>query len=159
MLPISLISSFCLTVLGIGYGIATFMLEDAALGRAKEPKVFPALLAILLIVCSVVLLLREIKKFQQEKNADSSAKSALFTKTNGQILITLINGVIYALIFELIGYVFATFIFLMVQFFIFGGLKSLKTGAIISVIFSLLIFFTFDKLLGIVLPSSPLGFI
>ena len=45
-MSLSVISSFLLTVLGIVYAVATFMLPEAALGRPHEPKIFPAMLAI-----------------------------------------------------------------------------------------------------------------
>lgn len=157
-MSLSVILSFFLTVLGIVYAVATFMLPEAALGRAHEPKIFPAILAVFLIVCGAILFLKELKAQQEEKKkfGGISKGSTLYA---AQMALTIANGILYTFMFEPLGYVFATIIFLILQFLIFGGVKILKYGVIISVVFSLIIYLIFNNLLGIVLPSSPLGFI
>ena len=116
------------------------------------------MLAIFLIVCGTILLVKEFKAQQLEKKQYGGI-SRISAKYVLQILLTVVNGVIYTLIFNQIGYVFSTIIFLILQFLIFGGIRNLKYGIIVSIIFSLAIYFIFNNLLGIILPSSALGFI
>lgn len=157
-MSLSVISSFLLTLLGIVYAVATFMLPEAAFDRPHEPKIFPAMLAIFLIVCGLILFAKEFKAQQLAKKQHENTNK-ISTKYAFQILLTIVNGVAYAFMFSLIGYVFSTIIFLIFQFLIFGGVKNLKYGLIVSIIFSLAIYFIFNNLLGIILPASPLGFI
>ena len=157
-MSLSVISSFLLTVLGIVYAVATFMLPEAALGRPHEPKIFPAMLAIFLIVCGTILLVKEFKAQQLEKKQYGGINK-ISAKYVLQMLLTVVNGIAYTLMFDQIGYVFSTIIFLILQFLIFGGVKNLKYGIIVSVVFALAIYFIFNNLLGIILPNSALGFI
>lgn len=157
-MSLSVISSFILVLLGIVYAIATFMLPEAALGRPHEPKIFPAILAFFLIIFGAILFIKEFKAQQEEKKKYGGI-SKMSAKYAGQMVLTIANGVLYTIMFAPLGYVFSTIIFLVFQFLIFGGIKNLKYGLIISIVFALAIYFIFNNLLGVILPSSPLGFI
>ena len=122
-MSLSVISSFLLTVLGIVYAVATFMLPEAALGRPHEPKIFPAILAVFLIVCGAILLVKEFKAQQLEKKQYGGINK-ISAKYVLQMLLTVVNGIAYTLMFDQIGYVFSTIIFLILQFLIFGGVKN-----------------------------------
>ena len=143
-------------MLGGVYTIATFMLPKAALGRPNEPKIFPAMLGILLIILGIILLIKEI--YAQKATGEQSDKIS-FGKSEKQIALTIANGVLYALLFEPIGYVISTILFVLLELFIFDGFKVWKKGVIISVTFSVIIYVIFDRMLGIILPRSPLGFV
>ena len=157
-MSLSVISSFLLTVLGIIYALATFMMPAAALGRANEPKIFPAILAFFLIVCGAALFLKELKAYLVAKKQNTDDEATLSKQYVIQILLTIANSVLYTLLFDKIGYSFSTIIFLMLQFAIFGGIKNLKYGWIVALVFTLSIYFIFNHLLGIILPRSALGF-
>ena len=145
-MSLSVISSFLLTVLGIVYAVATFMLPEAALGRPHEPKIFPAMLAIFLIVCGTILLVKEFKAQQLEKKQYGGINK-ISAKYVLQMLLTVVNGIAYTLMFDQMGYVFSTIIFLILQFLIFGGVKNLKYGIIVSVVFALAIYFVILRIL------------
>ncbi|MBR6026134.1 MAG: tripartite tricarboxylate transporter TctB family protein [Neisseriaceae bacterium] len=156
-MSLSVISSFLLTVLGIVYALATFTMSNAPFGRAYEPKIFPAILAFFLIVCGAILFVKELKEHLEKKqNEDTGSISKQYLI---QILLTIANGVIYTLIFNKIGYVFSTIIFLILQFLIFGGVKNLKYGVIVAVVFAVAVYYIFNGLLGISLPKSALGYL
>ena len=157
-MSLSVIVSFLLTALGVAYAIATFMLPEAALGRPHEPKIFPGILAACLIIFGAILLFKEIQA-QMEARRAKEIPERLSSQYILQILLTIANGILYTFMFVPLGYVFSTIIFLMLQFFIFGGVGILKKGLIVSIAFSVIIYLIFNNLLGIVLPSSPLGFI
>lgn len=158
----ALVSSIATIAVGIAYTIMTFTLPNATIGRPMEPKIFPIILGISMIILGFVLLVQEtIKKSKNKEQKESSKSSATFKleSDSKKIIITIANAVLYALLFNIIGYVFSTIIFLEIELIIFGGLKSWKMSTLVAVLFSVIAFVIFNKLLGIYLPTSLLGWI
>jgi putative tricarboxylic transport membrane protein len=62
---------------------------------------------------------------------------------------------LYAAFFDKVGYVISTILFLEGELFLFNGLKNWKVNTMVSVIFSLVIYILFSKLLGVYLPMTP----
>jgi putative tricarboxylic transport membrane protein len=145
------------TLLGITYTLATFNLPAAALGISYEPKVFPGVLGISLIILGTFLVIEEYKK-SKTPEAKSKGNGIAFNKNAKEILTTLINGLLYTILFNRLGYVFSTIIFLEIQLWIFSGKAAIKRSTIVAVSFSLICYFLFTSL-GIYLPVSPLEFI
>lgn len=155
-MTISLLASIFVTLIGAVYTFSTFLLADARVGIPYEPKVFPAILGISLLVLGFCLIIQEIKK---NKNSTSETKAIfVFDENSKKILFTLINGFVYAVLFDRIGYVLSTTVFLEFQLAIFRGFGKWKNSTIVAVSFSLICYFIFSKL-GIFLPVSFLGFI
>ena len=153
---VSMIMSVVVTMIGFIYTFSTFLLPDARIGVAYEPKIFPAILGISLLVLGTFLVVQEIRLLA--KNKDHQTKVSFIGEEQKNILFTLFNGFLYAVLFDRIGYVFATFIFLNIQLFIFRGKKTWKSTLLISIIFSVVAFLLFNTLMGVYLPKSPLGF-
>ncbi|MCR5288869.1 MAG: tripartite tricarboxylate transporter TctB family protein [Treponema sp.] len=154
-MSLSVLSALFVTVLGLVYTLATFALPEAAMGRPNEPKIFPAILGILLIILGAILLIQVIMSEKKE----GKGEKLQFGQSEKQIALTIANGVVYSLLFNPIGYVPSTIIFVLMELFIFDGVKVWKKGLVISVLFSVIVYVIFDILLGIYLPPSPLGFI
>lgn len=158
---ISLISAGVGIALGIAYTILTLNLPAAAIGRPHAPKAFPLALGILMTLLSVALLVQQIMKVRAEGAADGSHKEQPrgffpLEQHTKQILITVVNGVFYGILFSRIGYVLSTLVFLGIELFLFNGRKKWKTVLIVSLIFSLFIYVLFNKLLGVYLPRMPI---
>lgn len=152
----SMIMSVVVTMIGFVYTLTTFLLPDARIGITYEPKIFPAILGISLLLLGTVLIVQEIRLLAKDK--EHLTKVSFIGEEQKNILFTLLNGFLYAVLFDRIGYVFATFIFLNIQLFIFRGKKTWKSTLVISVIFSVVAFILFNTLMGVYLPKSPLGF-
>lgn len=148
-MSINKIAALALITLALGYLYLSFSLPLASLGRAYEPKIFPLILGFSLLILAFLLFL--------SKNKEKFI--FIFDTNTKKITLTLLNCLFYAFIFAKIGYVFATFLFLALQLFIFGGFKEWKKYILIALSFSLLAFVLFDKLLAISLPKSALGFL
>jgi len=150
---LSIIPSLLCFVLGLVYTTATVLLPDASVGRAYEPKIFPMMLGIALIILSLSLLLRELKNQSagQDKEKVSLYKEAGFQK----ILMTCLFSVLYTLIFDKAGYVISTVFFLEMELILFNGKKNWKVNTAVAVLFSLFIYIVFSKLLGVYLPLTP----
>ena len=143
-------------MLGAVYTTASFLLEDASIGRAHEPKIFPAALGILLCALGIMLIVQQLIK--NRKQAGITGKDAVkfqFDEYIKKIVFTVINGLVYALLFARVGYVIATTIFLGAELLLFSGLKKLKISLIIAVTFSLFIYILFSKVFGVYLPVTP----
>jgi len=156
LMNVSMIMSVVVTMIGFVYTLSTFLLPGAKIGVSYEPKIFPAILGISLLVLGTVLIVQEIRLIAKAK--DPVTKASFIGEEQKNILFTLLNGLLYAVLFDRIGYVFATFIFLNIQLFIFRGKKTWKSTLLISAIFSVVAFILFNTLMGVYLPKSPLGF-
>ena len=152
----SMIMSIVVTMIGFVYTLSTFLLPDARIGSAYEPKIFPGLLGISLLVLGTILILQEIRLHTKDK--DNVTKASFIGEEQKNILFTVLNGFLYAVLFDRIGYVLATFVFLNIQLFIFRGKKTWKSTLLISLIFSVVAFLLFNTMMGVYLPKSPLGF-
>ncbi len=153
----SMIMSVVVTMIGFVYTLSTFLLPNAKIGVAFEPKIFPGILGIALLALGLVLTVQEIRLLAKNKD-QQAAKASFVGEEQRNILFTLINGLLYAVLFDRIGYIFATFVFLNIQLFIFRGKKTWKSTLLISLIFSVVAFVLFNTLMGVYLPKSPLGF-
>lgn len=153
-MTINLVSSIITIAVGLTYMIMAFNFPDATVGRPMEPKIFPVILGIALTILGFALLVDELIK--NSKNKESKEKETIkisFGNNGKKITITVVNAIIYALLFNILGYVLSTIIFLEIELLIFGGLKSWKVSTIVSVLFSVIAFLIFNTLLGLYLPK------
>ncbi len=110
-----------------------------------------------LLILGFLLIFQEIHKRSADSPKDTRTDRIKFGKNEKQIALTILNGFMYAVLFNPLGYVLSTIIFLMSELFIFDGFKVWKKAAVISIIFSAIAYTLFDPVLGIYLPKSPLG--
>jgi putative tricarboxylic transport membrane protein len=155
-MSLSIISSIFVTALGCIYTFCALTLPPAAIGRPNEPKIFPTMLGVALLGMGIALLIEEIYKIPKRKE-DRKAQKIKIGTSEKQIALTLLNGLLYALLFNPIGYVFSTIIFLMVELFIFDGFKVWKKALAVALSFTISAYCIFDILLGIYLPKSLIG--
>lgn len=142
-------------IVGLIFGILTIMTSDASIGNPDAPKYFPLGLSGAMVILGVVLLVRsDMKKTKESLNA-------LFNSTKEDkkigkfILITSVICILYALIFDHVGYIIATFIFMELMLLITNGKEKWKINTIVSLVFSVGVFYIFNNLLGVVLPNLP----
>jgi len=149
----SIVPSLLFLLLGLIYTTATLLLPEASVGRPFEPKIFPLMLGIAMILLSLGLMARELKTGEGE----SSSENVPFYKEAGfsKILLTCLFSLVYALVFDKLGYVLSTMLFLEAELLIFNGKENWKINTIVSLAFSLFIYIVFSKLLGVYLPMTP----
>lgn len=150
-MTINLVSSIITIAVGLTYMIIALNFPNATVGRPLEPKIFPVILGIAMTILGFALLIDELIKNSKSKDKETIKLS--FGNNGKKIAITVINAIAYALLFNILGYVLSTIIFLEVELLIFGGLKSWKVSTIVSVIFSIIAFLIFNTLLGLYLPK------
>lgn len=150
-MTINLVSSIITIAVGLTYMIMAFNFPDATVGRPMEPKIFPIMLGIALTILGFALLVDELIK--SSNNKDKETIKISFGNNGKKIAVTIVNAIIYALLFNILGYVLSTIIFLEIELLIFGGLKSWKISTIVSILFSVIVFLIFNTLLGLYLPK------
>ncbi len=151
---LSILPSLLFFALGIIYTTATVMLPDASVGRPFEPKIFPLMLGILLIILSLSLMIKEMAALKNRK--ETSHKEPFYKEVGFRnILLTCGVSVLYALLFDKLGYFLSTVLFLELELILFNSLKNWKINTIVSVVFSLFIYIVFSKVLGVYLPMTP----
>ena len=67
--------------------------------------------------------------------------------------------IIYAVLFVPAGYVISTMIFMFMMLYLFNGKNKIKRTVITTIIFSILVYVVFSKLLGVYLPVMPFIYI
>lgn len=157
--------------------LAGFILYDTSsfphfitggLGRAPGPDLFPRVLAISLIVCSLILLYLELRRVFERRRAalrstedplkESTSRKSLWIKTIKSrsfmnFVIFTILSIMYIQTLGILGFVFATVPFLLLITMLLG-VRLLQGGAF-ALVFTLAVFFFFTKILKVMLP---LGF-
>lgn len=140
-------------ILGVFYLANALMIKKASIGNPIAPKVFPVALGLMMVILSIVLIVKEGKekkatgeKFSFDMKLDQSSK---------QIAITSAACIFYALIFNKLGFVISTVIFLEIILTLFNSIQKYKINTIVALSFSIGIYFVFSSLLGIILPPMP----
>ena len=137
-------------ILGLFYIWGVLQVPAAAIGHPQAPIFFPAGLGGGMIILGVLQLLRDKKITITQYTSDTNIKNILKT---GLIII------IYAILFEPLGYIFSTMVFMFMMLYLFNGKNNMKRTIIITVLFSVLVYVAFSKLLGIYLPVMPFIYI
>lgn len=153
---LSLLTGILTFIIGIVYTIQAYLLPNATIGKPMAPKVFPIVLGILLIFFGISLMFQEIRKTGFKLTLDKKVKSSESLKL---IAYTCATCILYALVFNRLGYVLSTILFLEIILLLFNGKEKWKMNTIISVCFSVFIYITFSKFLGVTLPVMPFIYI
>ena len=142
-MPVFLILVSCLFLVG------SFNLPKANLGNPNGPLYFPIGLSFLLLIFSILYLFQELKTLNKE---NKKITLMLAGRTPKLIGLTVLLGVGYAFIFEIIGFLFSTVLFLGALLFVVNGKQKWKVNVIVTVCFSFLSWYAFSVLLGVSLP-------
>ncbi|WP_010529789.1 tripartite tricarboxylate transporter TctB family protein [Lentibacillus jeotgali] len=143
-----IVPSFFITI-GIVYLVLTFNLPRSRTGDPTAPLYFPLLIGGILVLFSIIYFVQEWRK----RDEKFEAFKALFVgRTPFIIVSTLIMIFVYTFLFERIGFLFSTIIFLTALLFIVNGRKPWIKNILISVLFSVVFWYAFSELLNVSLP-------
>ncbi len=140
-------------VLGLGYLVAAFRIPVFDTGDEIGPRAFPFMISAVVICCGLALILKELK------SRNRKPFSWGFTSERGiwlRILITIAAGIIYGLVLDGLGYVIATFFFMIVVASIVNIGRHLQ-NILIAAAFSIVTFVAFEVILKLSLPRGILG--
>ncbi|KZE38673.1 tripartite tricarboxylate transporter TctB family protein [Bhargavaea cecembensis] len=138
-----------LMVVGLGFLISAINLPKANLGNPNGPLYFPVGISILLIVLSVIYLIQELRKARE---SNDHIRELFSGRTPVLIISTIVLGVVYALIFETLGFLVSTILFLGALLFVVNGPRKWVSNIIVTLAFSFMTWYAFGELLGVSLP-------
>lgn len=135
-------------VVSVIYLFSAVNLPSASLSDPIGPKGFPILLSVLGIIVSVIILfqhkfVKDIKEINLKVNKEQMK----------MIIYTVVLCVLYALVFDTVGFLVSTILFLFGVLFKINENK-LKQNIIISVSFGLGLYIVFAKMLSLSLPRG-----
>lgn len=141
------------TALGLIYMLMTYLMPRARMGNPMDPLYFPMALGLLMTGFGVVLFLRSDKEDMIKNLKDLKNMGGTEKKVSQMIFITCLCATLYAFIFEHLGFVISSTLFLLGILFMTNG-KKIITNLIVSIVFSVGIFILFNHGLGIPLPKA-----
>ncbi|MFS1511454.1 tripartite tricarboxylate transporter TctB family protein [Chengkuizengella sp. SCS-71B] len=133
------------------YLFYSYQIEPSRFAKI-DADVMPKGLGFLLIVLSVLLFIENKEETEQEK-----AKRSLTKEEVGLLLLIVLFVIGYILLLEIIGFIIVTILFLTATSRVLGYTNWIKM-LIVFVTFTLVIYFSFNELLGLSLPSGILPF-
>jgi|GEM_PF-319437 Tripartite tricarboxylate transporter TctB family. len=141
--------------IGILYGFQAYNLPRAPIGNPMAPLYFPLGLAGFMILLGAITFAVEAAK---GLNADDKAKRPQFhLKSVALIFYMVALCVIYAFIFDHAGFVISTIFFLLASLFVINPGKA-KLNLVVTMVFSIGMWYIFNDIFQITLPASPFGF-
>jgi len=139
----------CMALLAIAYLWGTFQIREIAIGGPVGPRAFPMMLGVALLIGAGLLLLETLARGDRPEKLDLPALLSIAG--------TLAWLVCYIAVFEWLGYLIATTIFLTVLM-AFLHPRHWVANIMLAVLFSAGSYALFDKVLGAKLATGLLSF-
>ncbi|MGB9840348.1 tripartite tricarboxylate transporter TctB family protein [Thermovenabulum sp.] len=138
-------------ILGLLYTYKALSLPKASIGNPMAPLYFPLSLGVLMVLMGVIGILTEMgKKINlEDKKEIKEEKDKSYVKL---IAGTVIASIIYTVLFDKIGFIISTVLFLSFILFMVNGKDKWITNILVSVLFSFSVWYVFEKLINISLP-------
>jgi len=136
-------------LIGLVAFIGSLNLPKAKLGDPNGPIYFPALISGFLFIISTIYFITELRKKYKE---NKDLQMLVANRTPFLIISTLVLAIIYAFVFEKIGFLISTILFLGGLLFVINGRKKWVTNIVISFVFSFTAWYAFSQLLKVSLP-------
>ncbi len=136
-------------IIGAAFLAESQKISASSYGSNVGPDIFPMALGSVLILLSLRLIYETFKYPQQTKQSASLDYK--------RFLIFLVSALLYAFFLEQIGYVIATFLFLLIGFQTMQRGKMLLS-LLISALFSFGVYYLFVEILQGTLPGWPVWF-
>lgn len=152
---LSALSGIISVILGIVYMIQTLALPRATIGSPMAPLYFPLGLSVAMVILGGILIIQEVLKGRFKVNVSNKPQLRL-TYTGKLIIFTCIVSIIYAILYERVGFVISTIFFLEAVLAAINGKNQWKINTMVAVCFSIGIYILFSKILGIILPMTPI---
>ncbi|WP_371046360.1 tripartite tricarboxylate transporter TctB family protein [Salinicoccus roseus] len=137
-------------MVAIIYLVLTFNLPESKVGNPTAAMNYPLLIGFSLLGLSIIYLINEVVRAKKEKftayNIFADKELTL------HVVIILVLSLGYTLIFETVGFLISTLIFLTALLFLVNGKKKWVLNIVVAVLFSFLSWYAFSELLGVSLP-------
>jgi len=151
----NMITGLAAVLIGVAYGWGAWTLPRATFGDPTGHLVYPVILGILMTLLGLALVVKELLA-KGPKNPKDSPTFGKMTRHGKEIALAIAASVVYALVFEPLGYVFSTILYLGAVLFLVNGKVKVARTVIVAVAFSVGVYVLFSILLGIQLPRMPI---
>lgn len=139
--------------LGALYLFGTTQVPVFNAGDQVGPRAFPYLVSFVVICCGLALVVKDMRSAKRTPFSwRFAADRAIWLK----ILATMAAGIIYGLILDDLGYLIATFLFMIVVSELINVGRHMQ-NLVIAVVFSVVTFVSFALILKLSLPRGLLG--
>jgi putative tricarboxylic transport membrane protein len=149
-------SGIATVTIGVIYTILAYNMQRSTIGNPVEPMVFPLILGVTMTLSGIALfILSHLKKAPEtvKKQGDQQGLAGNF-KTKVITFICIVS-VLYGMVFEKLGYIIATTLYLGALLLVFHNGKKKMINLLIAFGFSAAIYYCFSLALGIPLPKAP----
>ena len=136
-------------IISVIYLILTFNLPESKVGNPTAAMNYPLLIGFSLLGLSVLYILSEIK---DKKKAFTAFKIFADKELTIKVIVVLVFCLGYTLLFERIGFLISTTLFLGALLFLINGKRKWLVNVIVAVVFSFSAWYTFSELLSVSLP-------
>lgn len=147
-------SGLGIAVLGITYTFGALALPRSPIGNPFAPIIYPLILGILLTLCGALQLAIGVMK--QSKEQKKPNEKFELTPVIKLIIISVVAAILYGILFDALGYVISTSLFMGTVLFSLNGKDKWKTNILVSIIFSVAVYLLFSNVLSIPLPRIPI---
>lgn len=142
------VMALCLLIFAVWYLLTALTLPASTLANDPGPAVFPAFGAVIVIICSILILLRKY---------DKKPEASYTKKQWGKVGIMLGMFVGYLILLAVLGFIIATPIALIVISYLFTdeGVKvAIWKRILFAVVVTGLIYLIFNQILNMLLPRG-----
>ncbi len=140
-------------IFGLVYAFFVSQTPKASFGDPNAHLYFPYGIAFMFIFLGFILFIKGKIKPSIEAVKSLLSEDEVKKSDRRRVFITCVLSLAYALIFDRLGYIVSTTIFMFLVLALMNGLKAWKINTTISLLFSFAIFLLFSKFLGISLPT------
>jgi putative tricarboxylic transport membrane protein len=155
-MTITTVTGIVAVLLGAVYTAQAWNLPRATVGVPMGPILFPLILGVGMTVLGAMLIVQEHLRLKRPASAGKTAVSFKLTVFGKSIAIVTGFCVLYVMLFEFLGYVLSTFLFLGAVLLLFNGKGRWKISLIVATCFSVGVYVLFGSVLSIQLPRMPL---
>lgn len=134
----------------IGVIVATLNLPQAKLGNPNAPIYFPMMLGVFLLFLSIVYFIQEWRKSEMEEK--EAVQELLQGRVPKLIGLSLLLALGYTFIFEWVGFLLSTILFMASLLFLINGKRKWIVNIATALIFSFVSWYAFGVLLQVSLP-------
>ncbi|MET3506401.1 tripartite tricarboxylate transporter TctB family protein [Halalkalibacter oceani] len=143
------------------FTILAYGIPSSATAHQIGARIFPLTIGVLLMIISAVLLLSGLKEQRQQRGAEPQAEQSheeeggSLKRTRRKVIVLLLMLLLYISIFISFGYLLSTFLFIF-GMTMFLEKKKWVRNTLYSILFPLVIYFLFNHILSVYLPSGTI---
>jgi len=117
----------------------------------------PRICAVVIMLCAAKELYSGVRGLRSAATAEDDNEEKETPSDYKKVILTFVSIVLYALLFEKIGFLLATFLYIVSQAALLapnGTKRNYALYVVVAVVFSVLIYFVFTRVFWIMLPTG-----